>query len=144
MVSALATGGVGPWLPFQMLATGWVGAAAGLLQPSATTVPSRRRLLTLALVGACAGFAFGILMDLWDWTTYYRGAPDFGWLAGLAPLPLLSRFGRFYLATSLVYDSFRAIGNAVLVLLLGAPVIAALLRFRSRFTVVIEAPAPTS
>ena len=31
LVSALATGGVGPWLPFQVFAAGWVGAAAGLL-----------------------------------------------------------------------------------------------------------------
>lgn len=29
--SALLTGGVGPWLPFQMLAMGWVSLGAGLL-----------------------------------------------------------------------------------------------------------------
>src|SRR5699024_6002272 len=29
--SALLTGGVGPWLPYQMLAAGWVGLGAGLL-----------------------------------------------------------------------------------------------------------------
>ena len=29
--SALLTGGVGPWLPFQMLAASWVGLGAGLL-----------------------------------------------------------------------------------------------------------------
>ena len=33
--SALLTGGVGPWLPFQMLAASWVGLGAGLLPPSA-------------------------------------------------------------------------------------------------------------
>ena len=42
-------------------------------------------------------------------------------------------FGRFYLVTSLAYDSFRAAGNAVMVLLLGPPVLAALARLRSRF-----------
>ena len=31
--SALLTGGVGPWLPFQMLAASWVGLGAGLLPP---------------------------------------------------------------------------------------------------------------
>ena len=31
--SALITGGVGPWLPFQMLAAGWVGFGAGCLPP---------------------------------------------------------------------------------------------------------------
>src|SRR5450830_1209905 len=31
LTSALLTGGVGPWLPFQMLAASWVGLGAGLL-----------------------------------------------------------------------------------------------------------------
>ena len=30
-VSAVITGGLGPWLPFQMLALGWMGAGAGWL-----------------------------------------------------------------------------------------------------------------
>ena len=34
-VSALFTGGVGPWLPFQMLAAAWVGLGAGLLPRAA-------------------------------------------------------------------------------------------------------------
>jgi len=29
LVSALATGGVGPWLPYQLFAAGWVGMGAG-------------------------------------------------------------------------------------------------------------------
>ena len=31
--SALVTGGVGPWLPFQMLGAAWVGCGAGMLPP---------------------------------------------------------------------------------------------------------------
>src|SRR4051795_869460 len=31
---ALITGGVGPWLPFQMIAAGWVGFFAGCLPPA--------------------------------------------------------------------------------------------------------------
>jgi len=30
LVSALAGGGVGPWVPYQIFAVGWVGVAAGL------------------------------------------------------------------------------------------------------------------
>ncbi len=33
--SAILTGGIGPWLPFQMLAASWVGMGAGLLPPRA-------------------------------------------------------------------------------------------------------------
>ena len=40
--SALLTGGVGPWLPFQMLAAAWVGLGAGLL-PRRVRGPGRDR-----------------------------------------------------------------------------------------------------
>lgn len=127
LVSALATGGVGPWLPYQVFAAGWVGAAAGV------AARAGRGTWLLAAVGAATGFAFGALMDVWDWT-YFRGSPDLGWVPGLAPLETLARFGRFYLVSSLAYDSFRAAGNAILVLLLGPAVLAALARLRSRLT----------
>jgi hypothetical protein len=59
----------------------------------------------------------------------------------------VSRFGRFYLATSLVYDGFRAAGNALAVIVLGAPVLAGLIRMQSRFNVVVldrsPQPAPS-
>jgi energy-coupling factor transport system substrate-specific component len=79
-------------------------------------------------------------MDIWDWT-FFRGAADFGYVPGLGAAATAARFGHFYLATSLVYDSFRAVGNALLVLLLGTPVLAALVRLRRRHSVVIEEPA---
>lgn len=40
--SALLTGGVGPWMPFQMLAMGWFALGAGLL-PGAMGVPLLER-----------------------------------------------------------------------------------------------------
>jgi hypothetical protein len=46
----------------------------------------------------------------------------------------LQHFGRFYLLTSFAYDTFRAVGNAVMVLALGIPVMAALSRLRARLT----------
>jgi energy-coupling factor transport system substrate-specific component len=52
----------------------------------------------------------------------------------------LTRFLRFYAVTSLTWDTFRAVGNVVMVLALGLPILAALSRFRERFTVTIEAP----
>ena len=132
--SDLALGALGPWVPYQLLAAGWTGAlagVAGLLLRRPSAAPRRRDLLALAAVGAATGLLFGALTDVLDWTTYYRGAA-FGWQPGLTPLQAAHRFGEFYLATSLAYDSLRSIGNVVLVLALGAPVLAALLRFRAR------------
>jgi hypothetical protein len=55
----------------------------------------------------------------------------------------VARFGRFYVLTSLFWDTFRAAGSALMVLALGMPVLAALARFRARFTLLrMPAPAP--
>jgi energy-coupling factor transport system substrate-specific component len=130
VVSALATGGVGPWLPYQVFAAGWVGVAAGV----AGLV--RRDVWTLALVGIVTGYLFGALLDVWDWT-FFRGSGGAGWEPGLQPAVAVARFARYYLLTSLAYDSFRAFGNALMVLLLAAPILAALRRLKARFTVEI-------
>ena len=44
-----------------------------------------------------------------------------------------STYGRYYLTTSFVYDSFRAIANVVLVLALARPILRLLDRYRTRF-----------
>lgn len=140
LVSALVTGGVGPWLPYEMLAAGWVGVAAGL---AGAVVRPRIRpqgwasVGILALVGVVMGYVYGALTDVQTWTTGYRGTPQLGWTPGMAPLLAVRHFLRFYLATSLVWDTFRAAGDALMVLILGRPVLAALERLRGRLTVEI-------
>lgn len=140
LASAIATGGIGPWLPYEMVGCGFVGLLAGLAGLRRTGPAGWRDIVILAAFGAFAGFAYGALLDVWDWTTFYRGAPDFGWQPGLSLVAALGRFGRFYVATSLVYDGFRAAGNAISVIVLGAPVLAGLVRIRSRFSVVVVRP----
>jgi energy-coupling factor transport system substrate-specific component len=135
LASAVATGGIGPWLPYEMMGCGFVGLASGLAGLRRTGRMTWRDVVVLAAVGAVTGFAYGALLDVWDWTTFYRNAPDFGWQPGLTLAAALARFGRFYVATSLVYDSVRAAGNVIAVVVLGAPVLAGLVRIRSRFTV---------
>lgn len=134
LVSGLATGGVGPWLPYQMFAAGWVGAVAGVAGLAWSGRPTPAGLAVLAAAGVVLGFAFGALMDIQIWVSGFRGTPDLGWAPGMAPRQALLNFGRFYLLTSAAYDAFRAAGNALMVLLLGAPVLAALARFRRRFS----------
>jgi energy-coupling factor transport system substrate-specific component len=134
LVSAVAEGGIGPWLPYQVLATGWVGVAAGLCGGWRTGPPSWRDLALLAAVGALTGWLFGALMDVQVWVAGYRGSPDLGWQPGMTPQRALANFARFYLATSLAYDTFRAAGNALMVVLLGLPVLAALRRVRARLS----------
>ncbi|MFI5284030.1 MAG: ECF transporter S component, partial [Candidatus Dormibacterales bacterium] len=87
-----------------------------------------------AAVGAVMGWVFGALLDVTDWVPVYRGNPTLGWLPGMAPGTALLHFARFYVLTSLAYDSLRAAGNVVMVVTLGAPVLAALSRLRGRLT----------
>jgi energy-coupling factor transport system substrate-specific component len=144
LASDLVIGAIGPYVPYQLLAAGWTGALAGL---AGLAVADRRSwwlgLGLLAAVGAVTGLLFGAVTDVQDWTTFYRDAGGFGWSPGLLPADELRRFGAFYLATSLVYDSLRSAGNVLLVLLVGPPIVAALARFgaRLRFEVVAEEAA---
>ena len=136
LVSALAGGGVGPWVPYQIFAVGWVGVAAGLAGYSRrkSRAPGWGDVLMLAGVGGVMGFVVGALLDITDWVPVYRGNPTLGWLPGMSAATSLLHFGRFYLLTSLAYDTFRAVGNVVMVLVLGLPVLGALGRLRARLT----------
>jgi len=136
LVSALAGGGMGPWVPYQVFAVGWVGVAAGLAGgwSRGSRVPTWRDVLALAAVGGVMGWIVGALLDITDWIPVYRGNPTLGWLPGMDAATSLVHFGRFYLLTSLAYDTFRAVGNVLMVLLLGAPVLAAPTRLRVRLS----------
>lgn len=137
LVSAVLGGGIGAWVPYQVFAVGWVGAAAGLAGRWSRDTPGWRDVLLLAAVGGIMGYVFGGLLDITDWVPGYRGNPVLGWAAGMAPATALLHFSRFYALTSFAYDTFRAVGNVVMVLVLGAPVLAAFSRLRARMTFVV-------
>jgi energy-coupling factor transport system substrate-specific component len=141
LVSALITGGIGPWLPFQMFVTGWLGLSSGLIAPLLQRlVPpaSRRELLLLAAFGYLWGFLFGALMNLWFWP--FAGPGALNWQPGLGLLATLQRYAAFYTLTSLAWDALRAVSNLLLILLLGRPVLRELRRFQARFHFTAAAP----
>jgi len=133
--SALLTGGVGPWLPFQMLGAAWVGLGAGVLP----RLRGRAEIVMLAAYGAFSAYVFGFLLNMWFWPfgagTFLGGGGDAGvqYVAGDAVLSNLHRFFMFTIATStLGWDTGRAITNVVAICLLGTPVVGALRRARRR------------
>jgi energy-coupling factor transport system substrate-specific component len=143
LLSAVLTAGLGPWLPYQMLAAGWVGMGAGYIGRISGRLPTARTIAVLSLYGFAAGFGYGILLDLWEWPLLVAaGSSPLSWAPGLGLAPLLRRFGAFYLTTSLVYDAFRAAGNLLLLAVLGSAVISALERFRRRFLTVWTVDQP--
>lgn len=129
--SAVITGGVGPWVPFQMWAMGWVGAGGAVVRPLVTRTPRAWVVVALAAYGWLAGYVFGALVDLWFWP-FQQGSGPLAWRPGAGVAEGIARFWRFYVATSLAWDAARALGNAVLLVALGAPVLRLLERSRRR------------
>lgn len=124
--SALLTGGVGPWLPFQMLASAWVGLGAGLLP---RVVKGRAEIVLLAVYGAAAAYAFGFLMNMWFWPYSIGEGTELSFVPGDPVLSNLHRFVLFTFATSTFgWDTGRAITNVVAISLLGTTVLATLRR----------------
>ncbi len=125
--SGLFIGGLGPWLPFQMVAVGWVGAGAGSLPKGSWRV----RIGALAAYGFVSGYLFGAVMNLWSWP-FVAGGSALGWDPGAGTIANLRHYLAYYAATSFAWDTFRAVGNVVLVLVLGRPLLGALDRAARR------------
>lgn len=143
--SALLTGGVGPWLPFQMLASAWVGLGAGLLP---RTPRGRSEILMLVGYGIVAAYLYGLLLNLSSWP-FVLGVDvpgNTGSLSFVPGAPLLAnlhRFGVYTLLTSTgSFDTGRAITNTVALAVLG-PAVLTTLRRASRRCRVLQ-PAETS
>ena len=129
--SALVTGGVGPWLPFQMIGAAWIGLGAGLL-PRAT---GRREIGVLAAYSAVVCVAYGFLLNLWFWpflTADDGFPPELSYVPGAPILVNLQHWLRFDVATSLGFDLPRAALTVVLVLVAGRAVLVALRRASRR------------
>jgi len=126
--SSLITGGVGPWLPFQMFGAAWVGFFAGCLPPAR----GRRELVMLAGYGFVAALAFGVLLDFWFWPFGSSAGTNVSFVPGASTVENLQRFWVFHVSTALGWDVTRAVTNAVLVLVVGRPVLAALRRVSRR------------
>ncbi|WP_234323831.1 ECF transporter S component, partial [Streptomyces sp. NRRL F-2580] len=125
--SALLTGGVGPWMPFQMLALGWFSLGAGLL-PGPERLRGRAELLMLAAYGFVGAFAYGTIMNLQGWVALQGMDHGVSFHSGDPVAANLVRFLAYCLATSVGWDLGRAALTVVLTLTLGATLLKALRR----------------
>ncbi len=129
-VSALLTGGVGPWLPFQMMAAGLLGLLAGAL-PQARSNWVRQTLLAVA--GFVGAYLYGALMTLWNWPFLAGMGGTLGYLPGAEIGVNLQRFISYQLVTGgLLWDTGRAVTTVVLTLLTAPALLPALKRAAGR------------
>lgn len=140
--SSLIVSGVGPWLPYQMLAAGFVGLFAGLLP----RVSGQLEVWLLAGYGMVSAFAYGWLMDFSFWPFAIGEGTQLSFDPAATPAENLHHFVLFNLATSMGWNLGRALTNALLILVLGSPLLR-LLRRSARAVklrpTAIPAPPPT-
>ncbi|MTD15639.1 ECF transporter S component [Nakamurella sp. YIM 132087] len=124
LASALLTGGVGPWLPFQMLGAAWVGFGAGCLP----AVRGRWEIAVLAGYATLAALAYGVALNLSFWPFTLGGGTEISFVPGDPVADNLPRLLAFSLATSLGWDLMRAVTTVLLVVLAGPGVLFVLRR----------------
>lgn len=122
--SALITGGVGPWLPYQMFGCAFVGLLAGLLPP----LRGRAEIVLLAVFGAVSGYLFGMLLNLSFWPFSIDPSSSIAYRPGASFTEQWHRYFVFDATTSLGWDTGRAVTTALLVVVAGPALLTALRR----------------
>lgn len=142
VVSAVLSGGIGPWLPFQMLALAGMGASAGALGRITARLAPMVEVAVLAAFGWVWGFLFGAIMNLWFWP-FQQGTGPLEWNPDLSAGQTLQHYWSFYVATSLPWDAAGALANAVIIVAVGLPLLRTLRRYAHRLEPVAElVPVP--
>ncbi len=140
--SALLTAGVGPWLPFQMLASAWIGLGAGLLPRRPR---GRAEVVMLVGYGVVAAYVFGFLMNLSFWPYAVGTGTQISFVPGAGVWENLHRFVFYTLTTStLGWDTGRAVTNSVAILTFGPAVLATLRRASRRASFATPARSPAT
>ena len=117
-VSSLFFGGFGPWTAYQMFATAWVGAGAGLLFGRGKKFEN----VLLAGYGVGSAYLFGLLLNLWFWPAATLGSSSLSYVSGAPALENLTSFLLFSLASStLTWDTVRALSVGIVLLLEAKP-----------------------
>ena len=130
--SALMSGGVGPWLPFQMLAAAIVGFGAGLL-PKPKSV--RAQTINMSLYAVLAAYVYGALITAWTWPLI-AGNTVLGFDSEADLGTNLIRFLNYELISGgLLWDTGRAITTVVLITLTAPTLTATLTRAATRVEV---------
>jgi energy-coupling factor transport system substrate-specific component len=136
-LSALLTGGVGPWLSYQIF-------AAALIGWGTIFIPSKLRgfpeLMALILYGILAAAFFGIAMDLQFWPWTLGPGTELSYLPGAPISENLNRFLTYHFISALAWDLPRAILTATLLSIAARPMLNALRRSgqESRFVTAEE------
>lgn len=133
IVSAFITGGIGPWLPFQTFAAGWIALGVSLI-PKFKSFNIER--IVIAGYGFLCSLLFGALMDLQLWPWLLGTDTELSYQTAASVSENLSRFAAFHLATALAWDLPRGVITATLILITARPILFSLRRAKYRLTTI--------
>lgn len=134
-LSALLTGGVGPWLSYQIAAAALIGFGIGII-PS--QVRGRLEILLLAIYGAISAEFFGIAMDLQFWPWALGTGTQLSYQPGGAIVENVSTFFQYHFISALAWDLPRAIITVSLIGVAGPAALNALRRARTKAAFVTQ------
>jgi energy-coupling factor transport system substrate-specific component len=144
-VSAVLGAGVGPWLPFQMMASGLVGLGAGAIGRLPKRPHFERTLLSAYAI--VASFAYGALMTMWNWPFLAGVGSSLSYQPGAPILENVQAFLRYEIFTGgVLWDMGRAATTVVLIALTGKTLLATLRRAanKAEFIPIDESPKSSS
>jgi energy-coupling factor transport system substrate-specific component len=104
-----------------------------VIRPQGAQASQRRwEVGLLCVAGFVWGLLYGVIINVYFWP-FAMGPVEQSWAPGIGLGETVTRYLAFYVTTSLGWDLARAGGNVAMLLLLGAPTLRALTRFRRRF-----------
>ena len=122
--SAIITGGVGPWLPYQMFLAALIGYGAGFVRHQSQRV----EVFLISIYGAVVAFFFGWLMNLWFWPTALGLQAAIAFDVSSSVSERISAWARFSVLTSLGIDVPRALLTSVGLALVGSSLLRSIRR----------------
>ena len=124
-LSALLTGGVGPWLPWQIFAAMIIAGGTSLIPAS---LRGRRETLLLAAYGVVAAELYGLIMDLSFWPLALGSGTQLSFSSDISWSANAMRFLKYHFIGALAWDVPRAILTSTLILIAGPNVLFAIRR----------------
>ena len=128
LLSALVTGGVGPWLGNQMVLAAFIGAGAGFIG----MVSVQRIVITLYAAGAT--YVYGWFMNLWFWPTFSNLQSGIGFDSQSSIIERVLAWAKFSLLTSTGFDIPRSLLSAILIWLVAPRIRSAVNRLNAPFS----------
>jgi energy-coupling factor transport system substrate-specific component len=128
-LSAILTGGLGPWVAYQSFAAGWIGLGVALIPKK---VKGKIEIAALACYGIIAAEFFGIAMDLQFWPWTLGADTQLSYRAGAPFVENFSHFISYHFLSSMAWDIPRAVFTASLILFTAKPVLHTLRRAHTR------------